>query len=183
MNTMENMNKVNFAFKGIEQEKKEFELAGVKVTAVRKIPYAEKVKCATFIAARNIMEDAETPGVYIHPIDVPVVDMQAKLHYYTNANVEGMSRDAIRLVYDNLYDDPGYMSMCTFVDDDWQEVLRMVGDLVSVVRRRIEAKAKNGFDMSGIMNAFMADPDPNATIAQNRELSERLIDAMRSVKE
>lgn len=183
MSIMENMKKVNFAFDGIKQETKEFEMGGITVTAVNKIPYEQKIECAKFIAARRIMEDDMAPGHVVHSINADATDAQAWLMFYTNANVEGMSIDAVRNMYDNLYDDPGYEEMMRFTWDDRDVVYDIVHDFTCAATQRIEEKQKNRFDLSQIMNAFMADLNPDATIQHNRELTEKLIDAMKIVKQ
>lgn len=176
---MNDMKKVNFAFDGIKQETKEFEIGGVKVTAVNKIPYDQKIECAKFITARRIMEDEKNPGYAVKSVYTEPVKMQAWLMFYTNANVEGMSIAAVCEMYDNLYTDEGYVDMLGFIWDDRTEVSDIVCNFSKALTNRIEAKRNKGFDLSGIMDAFMADPNPEATIAKNRELNERLIDAMR----
>lgn len=180
---MENKNKVSFAFDGINQETKEFEMAGVKVTAVNKIPYEDKIECAKFMAARSYMEDIDNPGHVVQNVNRQATEMQAFLMFYTNANVEGMSIDAVREMYDNLHDDAGYKAFSEFIYADESVVWALEATFVKVVIDRIEAKRNKGFDMSSIFDAFMSDPDPAATIAQNRELNERLIDAMKIAKE
>lgn len=180
---MENMKKVNFAFDGIKQETKEFEMGGITVTAVNKIPYDQKIECAKFIAARRIMEDEQNPGYAVKSVYVEPVEMQAWLMFYTNANVEGMSIAAVYEMYDNLSNDKGYGDMLVFTWDDRDVVLGIAYILTKALTNRIEAKRNKGFDMSSIFDAFMSDPDPAATIAQNRELNERLIDAMKIAKE
>lgn len=180
---MENMKKVNFAFDGIKQETKEFEMGGITVTAVNKIPYDRKIECAKFIAARRIMEDEQNPGYAVESVYVEPVEMQAWLMFYTNANVEGMSIAAVCEMYDNLRNDEGYRNMLSFTWDDRDAVIYVTYDLTKALTNRIEAKRSKGFDMSSIFDAFMSDPDPAATIAQNRELNERLIDAMKIAKE
>lgn len=183
MSIMENMKKVNFAFDGIKQETKEFEMGGVKVTAVNKIPYDQKIECAKFMAARSYMEDTDNPGYVVHNVNRQAIEMQAFLMFYTNANVEGMSIDAIREMYDNLYDDAGYKAFSRYTYEDRSDVWTMGANFNEVIIDRIEAKRNKGFDISSIFDAFMSDSNPAATIAQNRELNERLIDAMRVVKE
>lgn len=176
------MKKVNFVFEGVKQEKKVFEIGGVKVTAVNKIPYAQKIECAKFIAARSIMEDDMNPGSVVHNINTEATDMQAWLMFYTNANVEGMSLDAVREMHDNLHGDKGYGEMLSYIWGDKAVVTGMVYDFVVAATKRIEAKQKKSFDLSQIVSAFMADPNPDATIQHNRELTEKLIDAMKVVE-
>lgn len=183
MNTMENMKKVSFAFDGIKQEKKEFEIGGVKVTAVNKIPYEQKIECAKFIVARRIMEDEQNPGYAVESVYTEPVKTQAWLLFYTNANVEGMSIAAVCEMYDNLYRDEGYRDMLDFNWDDRDVVSGIVYDLAEALTARIEAKRNNVNGLTGIFDAFLADPDPAATIARNRELNERLIDAMKITKQ
>lgn len=183
MNTMENMKKVSFAFDGIKQEKKEFEIGGVKVTAVNKIPYEQKIECAKYMAARSYVEDTDNPGYVVQSVNRQATEMQAFLMFYTNANVEGMSIDAVREMYDNLHDDAGYEEFSRYIYDDKCTVWTMEANLTEAVIARIEAKRNNVNSLTGIFDAFLADPDPAATIARNRELNERLIDAMKIVKQ
>lgn len=177
------MKKVNFEFNGVKQVKKEFQMGGITVTAVNKIPYAQKVECAKFMSTRSIVEDDLNPGNVLHSIHTDMVDMQAYLMFYTNANVEGMSIDAMREVFDNLHDDEGYYELTGFICKDAAVVKGMLYTMIDDVVNQIEASRKKETGFERILEAFMADPDPAATTAKNREMNERLIDAMRSLKE
>lgn len=177
------MKKVNFEFNGVKQEKKEFQMGGITVTAVNKIPYAQKVECAKFMATRSIVEDDLNPGNVLHSIHTDMVDMQAYLMFYTNANVEGMSIDAMREVFDNLHDDEGYYELTDFICKDVAVVKGMLYTMIDDVVQQIEASRKKETGFERILEAFMADPNPEATITRNRELNEQLIDALKIVRQ
>lgn len=180
---MNSMDKVNFVFEGVKQKTKEFMMGGITVTAVDKVPFAEKIELAKYVVSRSIMEDDETPGIVIWSINEKVVEMQALLMFYTNANVEGMSLDAMRVVYDNLISDQGYKD---FLDYIWSDRVR-VEDIEFCLREavidKIKEKKKTGFGLDSLLEAFNADPNPEATITRNRELNEQLIDALKIVRQ
>ena len=54
--------------------------------------------------------------------------------------------------------------------------------MVEIMEARMDHKA-NSLDLGKLMGAFLNDPDPDATIAKNREINEALIDMMKQTME
>lgn len=166
---------VNLIVRDIEPKKNVFTLGGVDVTAVDRIPFEKKLECAAFIATRTIAED-EISGVMIFAADSVVTEMQAMLMYYTDANVEGMSRDVLYRLYDMLMYDEEYAKLVSFVSRDFYEMMDITGTMRHYLRQRTEKK--NSKDPLTLLGNYLSDEKPDETIAKSREVNDYLIDVL-----
>ncbi|MDO4357280.1 MAG: hypothetical protein Q4E13_12310 [Clostridia bacterium] len=172
---------VNMVFEKIEPETKVFHFGGADVTAQKRIPYKKVLECAAFIATRVCYEDPNHKGLAIRAVDERVAKMQGLLLYFTDANVEGMGKDSLYKMYDALCEDEEYELFRRFIGTCSQAVFVAMEDMISTMTDRIEYDT-NRFDWQKLMGAFLNDPDPEATIARNREINERLIDMLKPTK-
>lgn len=166
---------VNLIIRDIEPKKNIFSLGGVDVTAVDRIPFEKKLECAAFIATRTRAED-EISGVMIYAADSVVTEMQAMLMYYTDANVEGMSRDVLYRLYDMLMYDEEYAKLVSFVSRDFYEMMDITGTMRYYLRQR--AEKKNSRDPLTLLGNYLSDEKPDETIAKSREVNDYLIDVL-----
>ena len=164
---------VNMVIQDMAPQKKAIKMGGVEVTAIDRIPFEKKLACAAQIATQTRSEDAVS-GVVICAADASVTEMQAMLMFYTDVNVEGMSKDTLYRLYDMLSYDPQYEQLRGFVARDFSQVLEISSVMQDVLERRIEKK--NAGDPLSLLGAYLSDPKPEETIAQGREINEYLID-------
>ena len=165
---------VNLMIKDLQPQTKTFDMGGVTVTAVDRIPYEKKMECAAFIAVRTRFE-SQDKGIALSAADESVIVMQAKLMFYTDANMEGMSKETLYRLFDMLAGTTEYNDFCEYIWRDYTHTVDALFVMQDAIVRRIE---QNSNALMPMLGAFLSDPQPEKTIAEGRAVNEFLIDLL-----
>ena len=148
------------------------------------LPYAECEQCAFELAGRIVIIDPD--GVVYYSYNQAMIEAFYKLKYFSNIDTDDWdNEEGMRVLYDFMRRNDLFSSEVGYkvYHAGWETVWDILSNLYDAMDSKHTKVSSLSYKIGKMFASVLADEDIIKKIAESREVSEKMIDMLKIVKE